>query len=481
MYQARKKCRNAAAPTLKQPSQTPNWAEPLNNELCRFTPLPPDLMAGKAMPATFPMTSEIAILNKSAVALAADSAVTIQNQRGAKVYNTVNKLFTLSKYAPVGVMIYGDAELSGVPWETIIKAYRTSLGKQRFAKLDQHASHFITFLHDHKTLFPIALQTASLKQTVIPYATALLEQRAKPQAAKESHAIPKAFGLVVAAELEGWRRKTRLATAPKGIEDQIRIRHKDSVFGWVKEVLPEAESSTLDSFLELVVEMHVRDAFGPRQSGIVVAGFGSDDYFPQMQTFLFDGYLEGVPKFREDPGKAGRIDANNSACITPFAQSDDALTFITGMAPNYGRLLDGLLTGLFGSFGDALKPVAASIQGIDHQALERSLATHGETAKKRFREELQRFQQETHVGPILNMVSVLPKDELAVMAESLVHLTTLKKRFTMDTESVGGPVDVAVISKGDGFVWIKRKHYFDIKYNPHFSQNYFRSADEESP
>jgi len=32
---------------------------------------------------------------------------------------------------------------------------------------------------------------------------------------------------------------------------------------------------------------------------------------------------------------------------------------------------------------------------------------------------------------------------------------------TGQRETVGGPIDVAVLSKGDGFVWIKRKSYFD--------------------
>src|SRR5438067_13845178 len=75
------------------------------------------------------LTAEIAILNKGAVALAADSAVTIQIGGGQKIYNTVNKLFTLSKYQPVGAMIYGNSEFMGVPWESIIKEYRRELGK----------------------------------------------------------------------------------------------------------------------------------------------------------------------------------------------------------------------------------------------------------------------------------------------------------------------------------------------------------------
>ena len=56
------------------------------------------------------MTAEIVIMNKLRVALAADSAVTVQTQTGQKIYNTVNKLFTLSKYEPVGIMVFGSAD-----------------------------------------------------------------------------------------------------------------------------------------------------------------------------------------------------------------------------------------------------------------------------------------------------------------------------------------------------------------------------------
>jgi len=41
-----------------------------------------------------------------------------------------------------------------------------------------------------------------------------------------------------------------------------------------------------------------------------------------------------------------------------------------------------------------------------------------------------------------------------------------------ESESVGGPIDVALISKGDGFVWIERKHYFRAELNHHFFADY---------
>jgi len=68
--------------------------------------------------------------------------------------------------------------------------------------------------------------------------------------------------------------------------------------------------------------------------------------------------------------------------------------------------------------------------------------------------------------PIVLNVSVLPKDELGAMAESLVNLTKFRLRVSPERETVSGPIDVAVISKGDGFVWLKRKHYFQPELNP---------------
>ncbi len=51
------------------------------------------------------MTAEIAIMNKQAIALASDSAVTMSQELGEKIKTSANKLFALSKYHPVGVMV----------------------------------------------------------------------------------------------------------------------------------------------------------------------------------------------------------------------------------------------------------------------------------------------------------------------------------------------------------------------------------------
>jgi len=58
------------------------------------------------------------------------------------------------------------------------------------------------------------------------------------------------------------------------------------------------------------------------------------------------------------------------------------------------------------------------------------------------------------------MIALMPKVELIELAEALVSITAIERKATSDEGTVGGPVDVAFISKHEGFVWIKRKHYF---------------------
>ena len=111
------------------------------------------------------MTAEIAIMNKNAVALAADSAVTIGNGNKLKIYNT-NKLFMLSKYHPVGVMIYGNAELLGVSWETAIKSYREILENNLFDTVEEYGGNFIDFLQNNRTLFPESEQDGWAHQRI---------------------------------------------------------------------------------------------------------------------------------------------------------------------------------------------------------------------------------------------------------------------------------------------------------------------------
>jgi hypothetical protein len=73
---------------------------------------------------------------------------------------------------------------------------------------------------------------------------------------------------------------------------------------------------------------------------------------------------------------------------------------------------------------------------------------------------------------------MLAVDEMANLAETLVTLESLKEKVTRPTESIGGPVDVAAITKAEGLVWIKRKHYFDLSLNARYQARLHRAGEK---
>ena len=81
------------------------------------------------------MTAEVAIVNTMAVALAADSAVTITLPTGeTKIYNTVEKLFRLSEQQPIALMVYGAGSFASVSWELLAKQFRADNKDNTFIK-----------------------------------------------------------------------------------------------------------------------------------------------------------------------------------------------------------------------------------------------------------------------------------------------------------------------------------------------------------
>ena len=47
------------------------------------------------------------------------------------------------------------------------------------------------------------------------------------------------------------------------------------------------------------------------------------------------------------------------------------------------------------------------------------------------------------------------------LAENLIKATELRKKIMNEAEEVGGLIDLAVITKNDGFQWLNRKSWYD--------------------
>ncbi len=421
------------------------------------------------------MTAEIAILNKLGVALAADSAVTVETEGGQKIYNTVNKLFTLSKYEPIGIMVFGSAEIMRVPWESLIKLYRTRLSTKKFPTVKRYATDFVRYLERNRAAFPLPEQRRYFRDTVEQYFRQMLgdiNQAVQDALGKKPKLTTKEISNIinqtVSRHYDQWRFTNRIRL-PSTQEARIRRRYSQELSELKRSVfkkLPISKSAS-NRLAQITGWLFTKDKFRMNSSGVVFAGFGTRETFPSLYSVRIEGLL--LNRLKCARHKEAKIHFDNEAAILPFAQSEMVSTFIEGVDPFYQRTIDEYLKKLFDHYPSIVEKLLKMAPKVKAK-----LQKESRIVVRDFLDVLHGYRGATHIEPVLDAVRVLPKDELAAMAESLVNLTSFKRRVTMDPETVGGPIDVAVISKGDGFVWIKRKHYFTKELNPQFVANYYR-------
>lgn len=429
------------------------------------------------------MTAEIGVMNRIGVALAADSAVTISGDTN-KIYTSSDKLFHLSSTAPIGAMFYGNAGLVQIPWETIIKSYRKKLGSTTFDTVEEYAMHLINFLGQRNRIFSRQLQISEAKtriwlwfQEILNKIYDSLEEKAKLESkSPQEKEIRDTTSKIIRKILTNCRKQKPIKGLPKNIRLVLKKKLSQTITSLRRDVFQKLPMTTgaNRNLITFAIEALVRCLFSPLSSGIVVAGFGEKQYTPALIVIGIDGLIEGKPRYYII--KKDYIDDNTGSSITPFAQKEMVVTFMEGIEPNLNDMIHSSTTTLFSG---VVKNIIDEVKKYDKkfgEKLEKKVSKATDKLIIELFESWANQRKKFHWGPITRMVSSLPKDELAAMAEALVNLTKFRRRVSTDEENVAGPVDVAVITKGDGFIWVKRKHYFDPKLNPRTMGRYVKEV-----
>lgn len=397
------------------------------------------------------------------MAVAADSAVTIGR---AKVHLTANKLFRLCSKAPIGFMVYGNAEAFGVPWEIIAKQYRRYNRTSSFSTVSEVFDDFVRFACESGYL-----DNNSKKMdvyTIVEEVCRIINIKSNNRSENNKRARANS----AAEELLGEIKDKELIRDPIKFSRHIFYEEYggdiDDLCDQIINI--ESPSSSLKKCVrKCVYEFIVRSYKSQLSSGIVVFGYGNSEIFPAIVQATMDGAPGGFVRMF-DKSISG-VDKLTGAGVFTFAQDDAAQLFMRDISSDLFQLIsksyiDAALRFYASNVLPELTRLGASKTDTD-QIRDQFVDAFGP-----IRPELDKQIHRDITTPIIRSVEYLSKEDLATLAESLIEVTGLKRRVSIDLESVGGPIDVAVISKADGFVWIKRKHYFDIERNHQFLQDY---------
>jgi len=420
-------------------------------------------------------------MNKGALALAADSAVTIGNGTQAKIYNTVNKIFELSESQALGIMIYGGLNFMGLPLEVIIKEYRRTLrGRPSFPTVRAAADAF----RDHLETVPFSRDDAVLNLILI------LARRFEDLSRKTQESIllnaPRGrvlrskfnatLALVVQSEIDRVSSLPACASLQRRSDRGILAGFDDVIDRLIDENLAQFRpSATTRASLHRLARLILhRNELSSHRSGVVVAGYGTDEICPSLISHEMDGIVGGRLKFvetRDVDITRGQTEVE----AIGFAQDDMIDQFMNGVSRDFETFSRTLWLQTLEQLAESV--VVASIPQPAVQAAVRQQITQAVIPNLAERVDQQIADRKERIArqSVVSMIQHMPKQELANLAAALVDLTSLKRRVSAARETVGGEVDVAVISKSEGFVWVKRKHYFPPELNLRFTSRHYAS------
>ncbi|MBB4092596.1 hypothetical protein HGG72_09155 [Ochrobactrum pecoris] len=412
------------------------------------------------------MTSEVCMMNRLAVVLAADSATTVSRwvdgNREERYFKGANKIFQLSNKHPVGVMIFDSADILNVPWETIIKSFRSEAAGKSFNTVEDYAKELFNYLNENQRFFPENKQTEQIIRSAQGVAWGTISSVIEDVGPDDR------FQAIVAAFTESDRQLANIAV-PNGLDDE----NIDKALGDTRHAVSEFIEGYLghlgiaiEGGIEGLADTSIREVIKrPQQhlssTGLVFAGYGDHEYFPAMVEYRHYGIVNGRHIYERNTSE--KIDHDKPAWISAFAQTSMTDTFSLGLSADvYESLMVAVVDTITNFAEDVAGQSGGQIAAID------DLAGLVQAARNRISQAVLDKASKDHSLPLRSVLSVLPVDEMAELAETLITLQSLKEKVTKPSETVGGPVDVAIITKHEGLVWVKRKHFFNSDINSRY-------------
>lgn len=422
------------------------------------------------------MTSEVLILNKRAIVLGADSAVTTSGGEHPRYSKSANKIFELSKTGGVAAAIYGSASVDTVPWELAIKLFRTNLDNAKFDTLAEYGAALFAFLNSNNKLFPFDKRSRWIADQFDNAIKVLLQEaRGLEAGIFEKNVLPADRAIM-------WdRAAVRLddLLTNKGIAASLTKKPLDEVLAdldsWRDRaanqiaLVPEFEGVNAAQLAEFGHRLRYSyPALVLGSTGVVIAGYGEDQIYPAYEQYDVYGHVGDELCYLKS--SSYEVDQDGAAMIKPLAQTSMIDMFTDG----FGSSLESII----------VEQSRASIRNIFDQlaiagvVVDPAIAANiSDSCHREFMVEWKSENWKRNFHPLLAVIQSLSIPEMAHLAESLLSLESLKERVTSPSESVGGPIDVAAITKTEGLVWIKRKHYFEPSLNMRYAARLGRSMD----
>ena len=382
------------------------------------------------------MTAVVGILNKRGIAIAADSAVTMNRRRNEKIANSANKMLRLCSATPISVMITGSAGFLSTPWDIIVRRYRQKRGDIAFTTVETCIEDFFSYIPTEKMFLTEDLGREYLNNQLDSYWNGVVSQ--VPELDKDENGklnngkeILKAF-------------RDRISSGIKYFKES--------------DIMPVFQGYSFDQFKAFLGNM----VWDEGSTHLIFSGFGKDEEYPVLAKVMVEGGFDSRVCYHINKEDIYKISDEKPVAICPFAQKEIMEALLTGIEPYYYKKICEEAEQIYERIIDRLD---FSVPSNPDQRNELKKLLDGVKYKDLIKQ-FQRFGKNlraTERGQWLKALRDYDLQDMARLAENFIAMTSFERHMTFSPEGVGGPIDLAVITKNEGFTWLNRKSWYHHK------------------
>ena len=400
------------------------------------------------------MTSQVALFNMEAVAIASDSVRTVSNGAQLRTLETSEKLFDLGDGHRVVMLTSGSAAIMRVPVSVLFGEFRSSLAGP-LPTVGDYARGFVDWLVARTDLFDEKAQDTHFGWQLRDYYGMVRVEVRNAIAADgliddpwDSTSVQGVVNRVVDTLVNAIKEDDDLPDLnARQDENYLDARRELIEFSFIDQVegMPRTVAADWRLTKELPGLILAKAEQWTRDTVVAFIGYGADDLFPKHQVVTVHGVINN--QVRAEWWEPAGVTPSNRAIITPFGQDEAIETFLRAYNEDFlavaHQRVDHLIEEV--DLSGVLLPDegdSAEVARLTHVALD---------------DDFRRLSQERFIEPVLDAIEHLPRTDLARMAEALVGVQALRAALARQQPTVGGPIDVAVISRSHGVQWLRRK------------------------
>ena len=404
------------------------------------------------------MTAQTVLMNKFAIAIASDSVVSIE--RGDGVYQTKatsEKLIPLSGNHDVALMVSGVLTLKGIPFPVLISEWSKTLDV-KFNTLEEYLPSFLEWLENRNELQSIESDEQLYGHILDDILKDIWDSTIEFDLSSEENIFKRsAIEDQFLNNLKSWKnysysrlpfknwnmelaKNLSKANFSEVIEDRISYWFDDRP-------MTESSSQLLFEICESIPAWLQTDI----QTDIVAVGFGAEDLLPKTSFVSLYGILKGQLRNKDIEFRSIR---DSGSYYNFFGQWDASIQFIRGLDPD---MKDKILN-YFEKFTRNLISAQSMFDEEEgDEDLEAVIKDHVRNSTNELNQIIESHSKDNFENPLIQVIALSPEADLAKLAKSLIEIQAIRQSINQVTPTVGGPIDVAVITKINGFQWINHK------------------------